>query len=86
MLKNFHRVDGLRKYFNTKILQHSICNSVIGFRVARRRKERQARAGGRTYGESNCHGRVFRKELRLPRILGLRMLMMPRAAPSALLR
>ena len=22
MLKNFHRVDVLRKYFNTKILQH----------------------------------------------------------------
>ena len=73
MFKIFRRFDGLRKYFNTKILQHSVCNSVIGFRAARGRKERQARAGGRTYGESNCHGRVFRKELlysRLPRSMG----------------
>ena len=44
MLKNFRRVDVLRKYFNTKILQHSVCNSVIGFHTARVRKERQARA------------------------------------------
>ena len=45
MLKNFHRVDVLRKYFNTKILQHSACNSVlvIGFHAARPRKERQSR-------------------------------------------
>ena len=28
MLKNFRRVDVLRKYFNMKILQHSVCNSV----------------------------------------------------------
>ena len=26
MLKNFRRVDVLQKYFNMKILQHSICN------------------------------------------------------------
>ena len=52
MLKIFHRVDVLRKYFNVKILQHSICNSV-------------ARAGEETYGESNCHGRVFRKKMYL---------------------
>ena len=35
--------------------------SVIGFRAARARKERQARAAvksGRTFGESNCHGKV----------------------------
>ena len=46
VLKNFRRVDVLRKYFNTKILQHSVCNSV-------------ARVGEETYGESNCHGRDF---------------------------
>ena len=28
VLKNFCRVDVLRKYFNAKILQHSVCNSV----------------------------------------------------------
>jgi len=47
VLKNFRRVGFLRKYFNTKILQHSVCNSMISFRAARARKERQARAGGR---------------------------------------
>ena len=41
MLKNFRRVDGLQKYFNTKILQHSICNSIIGFRTAHGHRERQ---------------------------------------------
>ena len=46
VLKNFRRVDVLRKYFNMKILQHSVCNSV-------------ARVGEETYGESNCHGRDF---------------------------
>ena len=34
VLKIFRRVDVLRKYFNMKILQRSVCNSV-------------ARAGGR---------------------------------------
>ena len=53
VLKNFCRVNVLRKYFNTKF-----CNSV-------------AKARDETYGESNCHGRDFRKEMlysRLPRI------------------
>ena len=48
MLKNFRRVDVLQKYFNTKILQHSACNSVA------------IEQGEETYGESNCHGRFFR--------------------------
>ena len=47
MLKIFHRFDVLQKYFNMKILQHSVCNSVIGFHIARACKERQARARGR---------------------------------------
>ena len=47
VLKIFRRVGVLRKYFSTKILQHSVCNSIIGFRAARAHKERQARAGGR---------------------------------------
>ena len=46
------------KYFNTKILQHCVCNSVA------------IDQGEETYRESNCHGRDFRKEMysRLPRI------------------
>jgi len=47
VLQIFRRVGVLRKYFNTKILQHSVCNSVIDFHTARAHKERQARAGGR---------------------------------------
>ena len=68
MLKSFHRVDVLQKYFNMKILQHSICNNVIGFHAEHVRKERQTGVKlGRMYGESNCHGRVYRK-VRIPRI------------------
>ena len=40
----------------TRILQHSVCNSV-------------ARAGKKPYRESNCHGRVFRKEMLYSRLL-----------------
>ena len=68
MLKIFHRFDVLQKYFNMKILQHSICNSVIGFHAAHACKERQARASGRNI-QKNCHRRVFSKRmvvLRLP--------------------
>ena len=63
-LKNFCRVDVLRKYFNTTT-QHYYC-SIISFHVTRAHQERQARAGvksERMYGDSNCHGKVFQKEL-----------------------
>ena len=48
MLKNFRRVGILQKYFNTKILQHSVCNGKL--------EQREV-----TYGESNCCGKDFRK-------------------------
>ena len=61
MLKIFRRVGVLRKYFNTKILQHSVCNSVIGFRAARALRRGKLEQGEETYEESNCCGKDFRK-------------------------
>ena len=43
-----------RKFYN------SLCNSVIAFRAARTRRERQARAGERNV-RRNCHRRVFQR-------------------------
>ena len=58
MLKNLRRVNVLRKYFNTKILQNSLCNSV-------------ARTGEKKLTEKVTSMEKFRKEMysRLPCII-----------------
>ena len=60
MLENFRRVDVLRKYFNTKILQHSVCTLLL-LRNRLLRGAARARAGvksGRTYGSFSKAGIV----------------------------
>ena len=50
----------MKIFYNIAFVYHSI----IGFHAAHAHKKRRARAGvklARTYGESNCHGRVFLK-------------------------
>ena len=71
VLKIFCRVDVLRKIYNITfvITQLAFTRHIH----VRRGKLEQ---GEETYGESNCHGRVFRKKLlymylRLPRILAV---------------
>ena len=67
MLKIFVGSTSYENILTRKFLQHSVCDSawiskdsVTSFLAGRARKERQEEE---TYGESNSHGRVFRKEL-----------------------
>ena len=61
VLKNFRRVSILQKYFDTKILQHSVCNSVIHFHAACAHKERQPRAGGRNVWRKQLQWKFFER-------------------------
>ena len=63
VLKIFCRVNVLRKYFNTKILQHSQYYCVIGLHAVHARAAgKKGVSSSRTYEEScNYHGRVFER-------------------------
>ena len=52
VLKLFRSVIIPRKYFNTKILQHSICNSIIGFARQVHTRRGELEQGEETYGET----------------------------------